>query len=119
MVGTNNRAIFEGMMAGLRFLNQLGPANVYARLQHLAKLAISHAKQRDYLELVGSDDPRLYQAMVKIRFKRENMQPVLDALKKNKIVFLGGREIRLSAHVHTRPSDIEKFFSVCDRALRA
>lgn len=119
MVGTNNRAVVEGMMAGLRFLNQLGSANVYARLQHLAKLAITHTQQRDYLELVSSDDPRLYQALVKIRFKRENAQPVLDALKKNKIVFLGGREIRLSAHVHTRPSDIEQFFAVCDRVLKA
>lgn len=119
MVGTNNRAIFEGMMAGLRFLKHLGQANIYTRLQYLASLAIRLARQRNYLELVSSDDPRCYQAIVKIRFKPENVQPVLDALKKNKIVFLGGREIRLSAHVHTRPGDIEKFFAVCDRALGA
>jgi isopenicillin-N epimerase len=118
MVGTNNRAIFEGMMAGLRFLKQLGEATICARLQHLASMTIRLAKQRDYLELISSDDPRFYQAMAKIRFKTENVQPALDALKKHKIVFLGGREIRLSAHVHTRPSDLEKFFAICDRAIR-
>jgi len=119
MVGTNNRAIFDGMMAGVRFLKQLGPENIYARLQQLASLAIRLAKQRSYLEVVSSDDPRFYQAMAKIRFKTESVQPVLDALKKNQIVFLGGREIRLSAHVHTRPGDLEKFFALCDRALGA
>jgi isopenicillin-N epimerase len=118
MVGTNNRAIFEGMMAGLRFLKQLGEATICARLQHLASMTIRLAKQRDYLDLISSDDPRFYQAMAKIRFKTENVQPALDALKKHKIVFLGGREIRLSAHVHTRPSDLEKFFAICDRAIR-
>jgi len=119
MVGTNNRAIFEGMMAGLRFLKSLGPDAVYARLQHLANLVVRLAKERSYLELISSDDPRFYQAIAKVRFKSQNIQPVLDALKRNKIIFLGGNEIRLSAHIHTRPSDIETFFAVCDKVARA
>ncbi len=119
MVGTNNRAIFEGMMAGLRFLKHLGPEIVYARLQHLAGLAVREAKQRSYVELITPDDARFYQAMVKIRFKPENVQPVLDGLKRNQIVSMGGRETRLSAHIHTRPGDLGKFFAVCDEALKA
>lgn len=118
MVGTNNRAIFEGMVAGLRFLQQLGPENVYNRLQQLGRLARQMAQERDYIEVITPDDPRLYQALVKVRFKSENVQAVLDALKQNKVVFLGGREIRLSAHIHTRPSDLEKFFAICDRVLK-
>jgi ribonuclease HI len=36
-IGTNNRAVIEGLMAGLRFLKALGPERVYGRIHQLAR----------------------------------------------------------------------------------
>jgi selenocysteine lyase/cysteine desulfurase len=117
MVGTNNRATIDGMIEGLRFLGRVGPPQVYERMHHLARLVLKEAQQRSYLELVTPDDSRLFQAMVTVRFKTDQLEALFAALKQSKICVLGGQRLRLSTHIHTRPSDIDKFFQICDRIL--
>jgi len=119
MVGTNNRATIDGMIAGLRFLKALGEEAVYERQHALAAHALSAARQRSYLELVTPEDPRLHRAMISIRFKSDRLDPLWNELKREDIGVLGGQRLRLSFHVHTRKSDIDRFFGVCDRVLRS
>ena len=117
MVGTNNRVTIEGMVTGLRFLRRLGEESVYERLQALADYALSLANARDYLKVITPADPRFYRALVSIQFNSENVSPLMAALQERKFVVLGGRRMRISCHVHTRKSDLDHFFSVCDEIL--
>jgi len=119
MVGTNNRSTIDGMIAGLRFLKALGEEAVYERQHALAAHALSAARQRNYLEVVTPEDPRLHRAMISIRFKNDALEPLWTALRQEDIGVLGGQRLRLSFHVHTRTSDIDRFFGVCDRILRS
>ncbi len=116
-IGTNNRSTIDGMIAGLRFLKSLGEPVVYNRMHQLARFAMAEANKRAYLEVVTPDDSRFFQAMVSIRFKTDKLEALWPALKDSKIYVLGGQRLRLSLHIHTRRSDIEKFFKVCDKFL--
>jgi len=119
MVGTNNRAIFHGMVAGLRFLKDLGPETVFARQRQLARRVLDMVKQRNYLELVTPEDERLHGAVVTIRFKTADLRGLFEAMEKQRIWILGGQQMRLSVHVHTRPGDIDALFAVADKVLGA
>lgn len=114
MVGTNNRAIFQGMIAGVRLLKALGPEEVFSRLRQLSKRAMEEAQKRRYVEVITPDDGRLYGAMVAIQFKTDP-RAAFEAMRKKGIWILGGNRMRLSFHVHTRPEDIESFFDVADQ----
>ena len=119
MIGTNNRATIDGMIAGLRFLKRLGEDNVYARIHGLARQLVDEVRRRDYLELVTPDDARLYRAMVSIRFKKTDRLDALAAkFRERRIYVLGGPRARISVHVHTRPSDLQDFLRTCDEIVR-
>ena len=118
MVGTNNRATIDGMIAGVRFLRALGEEAVYERQQSLSGHALAEARRRAYLEVVTPIDPSLHRAMVSIRFKSDQLDPLWAELRRQDIGVLGGQRLRLSLHVHTRKSDIDRFFGVCDRMLQ-
>ena len=64
------------------------------------------------------EDDRLYGSLVTVRFKSAELAPVWDALKQKRIWVLNGQRLRLSTHIHTRPSDIDLFFETVDQALR-
>ncbi|MBM3848218.1 MAG: aminotransferase class V-fold PLP-dependent enzyme, partial [Verrucomicrobia bacterium] len=117
MIGTNGRSTIDGMIAGVRFFKSLGEQTVYERIHHLARLVMKQAQRRSYLEVVTPDDSRFFQAMVSMRFKPEKLEALWPALRKKKISVLAGQRVRLSLQIHTRPSDIEQFFQVCDRIL--
>jgi isopenicillin-N epimerase len=118
MVGTNNRAIFEGLIAGLRFLKDLGPERVYGRIHQLSRMVYDRARTRPYVDLLTPEDDRLYGSLVTVRFKSAELAPVWDALKQKRIWVLNGQRLRLSTHIHTRPSDIDLFFETVDQAMR-
>jgi selenocysteine lyase/cysteine desulfurase len=60
MVGTNNRSIFHGMIAGLRFLKELGPANVFARQKQLSRRIIDRVRRRRYVEHIQIQKPTVF-----------------------------------------------------------
>ena len=115
IIGTNNRSTIDGMLAGVRFLKELGEQTVYQRMHELARIALSEAQKRDYLEIITPDDSRFFQAIVTVRFKSDKLDALWEAMKASNIYVLHGQQLRLSMHVHTRPADIQKFFEVCDR----
>ena len=52
-----------------------------------------------------------------IRFKNEPPEQFPRTLQEKNFWVLGGRQMRLSSHIHTRPRDIEEFFQVADDVL--
>ncbi|MBS1827961.1 MAG: aminotransferase class V-fold PLP-dependent enzyme [Acidobacteria bacterium] len=116
-VGTNNRAIFEGMMAGLRFLKQLGPERVYARIHELARYTYQKASESKHVELQSAVDDRLYGCLISIKHKRTELEPFHEALKKKRIWAVLGPKPRLSSHIHTRKQDIDLYFETMNEAF--
>jgi selenocysteine lyase/cysteine desulfurase len=105
------------MMAGLKFLKELGPENVYARIHDLARRTYAMAKERPYLNLYSSEDHTLYGSLVTIGFQGRDLKPLWERLKQKRIWTTQGERLRLSPHVHTRPQDLELFFSTLDEVL--
>jgi selenocysteine lyase/cysteine desulfurase len=113
-VGTNNKAIMMGMMAGLKFLKQLGPENVYARVHELARRNRAMAARRGFLKLLTPDDDRLYGSLVTIDFGARDMAKFWSAMRERKIWTLIGPRLRISTHIHTRMSDLDLFYQTVD-----
>jgi selenocysteine lyase/cysteine desulfurase len=116
-VGTNSRAIMEGMMAGLRFYKQLGPAEIRARIHELAKYIRKRALECPHVELLTPEDDRMYGSLVTIRFKTGELSKFHDLLKKKRVWCFMSNQVRLAAHVHTRPQDIDLYFDLLREAL--
>lgn len=116
-VGTNNRAIIEGMMAGLRFHKELGSETIYARIHELAKLNYRMAKSRPYLEVLSSADDRLYGSLVTLAFRGADLAPLWKALRERKIWTMISERLRVSTHIHTRREDLETFYGVLDEVF--
>jgi selenocysteine lyase/cysteine desulfurase len=116
-IGTNNRAVVAGMIAGLRFLKALGPEHVYARIHDLARRSYRMAAERPYLELFSGADDRLYGALVTIGFRGAKLDDLWRRARERKIWIYGAERLRLSTHVHTRPEDLEAFYALADEVF--
>jgi isopenicillin-N epimerase len=117
MVGTNNRAIFEGMMAGLRFSRQIGSDRIYERIHSLAQYTYAKAAGCRHVELLTPENGNMYGALVTMRFKQGNPMKLWSVCKEKKIWVVEGERVRLSTHIHTRKADIDEFFSVLNETL--
>lgn len=114
-IGTNNRAIIAGMMAGKRFLEALGPEKVYARIHELARRVHAMAKQRPYLKLLSSGDDRLYGALVTVTFPEKfDFAQLWRKARERRIWLYGSQRLRISTPIHLRISDIEAAFELFD-----
>ncbi len=114
-IGTNNRAILAGMLAGKRFLESLGPENVYARIHELARRVYQKAAERPYLRLLSSADHRLYGALVTVTFPEDfRFDELWRKAKERKIWLYGGQRLRISTPIHLRQSDIDATFALFD-----
>jgi isopenicillin-N epimerase len=113
--GTNNISIFDGLRAGLRFHQALGPEVVFERIHALAGRVRKEAAARSWAELLTPADDRMYGAMVTFRVKTGDTKPLFAACAKRRIWISGGPDrVRISTHVHTRPADLEAFFRTAD-----
>jgi len=117
-IGTNNRAIVEGLMAGLRFLKALGPERVYGRIHQLARMVFERARGQGDLELLTPDDDRLYGGLVTFRMKPELFQAFNALCAKKRIWIVASERMRVATHIHTRPRDIDLFFRTLNEARR-
>ncbi len=116
-VGTNNRAIFEGMMAGLKFLEQLGPERVYARIHEQARYFFKKSQECPHVDLLTPGNDAMFGSLVTVKFKSPKVDKLQELLKKKRIWTTGGQQVRLSSHVHTRKSDIDLYFETVKEAL--
>ncbi len=117
-VGTNNRAIFEGMMAGVRFARDIGPGRIYQRTHELARQTLARVRVVPYLESLTPDDGRLYAAMVTVRLKIEDPKRLWALCDERKIWTTKANPLRISTHIHTRPADLDLFFETLEEAAR-
>lgn len=113
-IGTNNRAIVTGLIAGLRFHKELGSENVYARIHQLAKRTYKMIAERPYLELVSPADDSMYGCLVTMSFRGAKLDALWRKARERKIWVYGGERLRMSHHVHTRPEDVDAFFELTD-----
>jgi selenocysteine lyase/cysteine desulfurase len=109
-LGCNNRAELEGVLEALRFIEELGATRIYARIHHLARYTYEQATRFSYLKMLTSPDHNLYGGMVAFEVDRPDYAPLWKELGERKVWTLRGNKIRISTHIHTRKSDIDKFF---------
>jgi isopenicillin-N epimerase len=117
MVGTNNRAVVEGAVAGLKFLQTIGPDQVYGRIHELARYVRKCASEIRYLELLTPDDDRAYGGLVTFRFRDKDLAPFRKACRERRIWIYGGDLLRVSTHIHTRRKDIDALFATMRETL--
>ena len=118
MVGTNNRAILEGLLAGLRFLKTLGPERVYARIHQLARRVFEQARALPKVEMLTPDHDAMFGGLVSFRFHGRDVSPVVKLCRQRRLWVLGGGErFRVATHVHVRPADIDAFFATLREGL--
>ncbi|HYZ85302.1 MAG TPA: aminotransferase class V-fold PLP-dependent enzyme [Bryobacteraceae bacterium] len=114
MVGTNNRAIIAGLIEGLRFHKAIGSDVIYRRIHELAKRVRARAAGMSQVELLTPEDDRMYAALTTFRFARgsTDLKPLWAECDRRRIWIIKSENLRVSTHIHTRPSDIEELFEV-------
>ncbi|MGA2599349.1 MAG: aminotransferase class V-fold PLP-dependent enzyme [Bryobacteraceae bacterium] len=116
MFGTNNRSIFEGLQAGIKFANQIGPDRIYDRIHYLARTVYTKAAAIPYLELLTPENDALYGSLVTFRINKKP-DAFFEACKKKRIWTTGSQQLRVSTHIHTRPQDIDLMFATMRETL--
>lgn len=106
-VGANNRAILNGLVAAVKFASGMGPDRIYARIHALAKQVRDRAAGLDYLLVRTLADDRLYGSLVAFKMPGVVRVKFGRLCSERKIWVGGGDRMRISAHVHTRPRDID------------
>ncbi len=109
-VGTNNRALFEGLVAGVRFADSIGPDRIFARIHDLAKSVRERAEKLPYLKMLTPHDERTFGSLVTFEAPGINMDKFRQLASQRKIRIIGGPRIRVSTHIHTRPADLDLLF---------
>lgn len=116
--GTNNRAIIEGMIAGLDFAQALGHEAIYARIHDLAQYVYRRARELPYVDMLTPEDDSMYGSLVTVRLNLEDRQlSRLWKLCDERLIWTTRNpRLRISSHVHTRRSDIDMFFDTLAEA---
>lgn len=116
--GTASGATFDGYQAALDFFLRIGPEKIFSRLSRLRDLMLEGAKAIPGASLYTPHDPARSAGMVAFSVEGVELKRFEPDFRRAGIRVAPGRGIRLSAHVHTRPGDIERFFDVLRRCLR-
>ena len=111
-VGTNSRAVLEGMVAGIRFAEAIGPARIYHRIHQLARRARQQAADFPELELMTPDDDHLFGGLVAFRMPRSLFERFAPKAAAAKMWIYGSELMRVATHIHTRPEDVDQFFTL-------
>jgi selenocysteine lyase/cysteine desulfurase len=116
-IGTQNKVTIVGMLAGLRFLRELGAEAIYARIHQLARRNYEMARQRSYVQVLSSEDHTLYGALTCVDFGERDISKMWAALRAKRVWTLTSQKVRISTHIHTRPEDLEAFWTTADSVL--
>lgn len=116
--GTASGALFDGYAAALDFFLRLGPEAIFARQRQLRDLVMARASALPGAFLFTPAAPDRSAAMVAFRIDGADMRSFNDRFQAAGIRVAPGRGVRLSVHVHTRQTDIERFFDVLGRSLK-
>lgn len=116
--GTNNRAIIEGLMAGLQFAREIGPDAIYARIHELAVDVYRRASELPYVELLSPEDDSMYGSLVtfRINLPERKLQRLWQLCDERLIWTTSNPRLRVSTHIHTRRQDLDSFFEALSEA---
>ncbi|MBM3788504.1 MAG: aminotransferase class V-fold PLP-dependent enzyme [Acidobacteria bacterium] len=114
LMGTNNRAVWEGMVAGLEFAKEIGPKRIIERMHALAKQVRARAAKLPDLQLLTPDDSRMYGSLVTFQMKPPHFERFSALCKERRIWILQSPRFRVSTHIHTRPADIDALFQAIE-----
>ena len=116
--GTNNRAIIEGFVAGVRFAREIGPDSIYKRIHDLARQVYDHASALPYTEMLSPEDDSMYGSLVTFRIKlsEARLARLWNLCDERLIWTTGNPRLRVSTHIHTRESDLDLFFETLAEA---
>lgn len=116
--GTNNRAIFVGMMAGLEFAEAIGHERIYGRIHDLSKQVYARASELDYVDMRTPADDSMYGSLVtfQIELPDARLQKLWTLCDERMIFTTKNPHLRVSTHVHTRQSDLDLFFDTLAEA---
>ena len=117
-MGTNNRAIFEGLVAGVRFARAVGVERIYGRVHELSRMVRKKAAELEYVKVLTPEDDRMYGGLVGLEFEKEHFGRLFGLCQKRRIWILRGPRLRLSTHIHTRPQDVDLFFEAVVESRR-
>lgn len=109
-VGTNNRALFEGMLAGLGLAREIGPQRIYGRLRQLAGMVRERAARLPYVKMLTPEDGRMYAALVTMQMDPDHFKRFSAKCDERRIWIVKSARFRVSTHIHTRPEDIDLLF---------
>ena len=68
--------------------------------------------------VLSSDDHRLYGGLIAFELKTPAWPAIHAVLKQKRVWHIAAEHTRLSTHIHTRPRDIEEFFSIVRDGLK-
>lgn len=110
--GTNNRAVIEGFVAGLRFAKAIGPEAIYERIHVLAKDVYARARELPYVEMLSPEDDSMYGSLVSFRINlpEDRLARLWQLCDERLIWTTSNPRLRVSTHIHTRRSDLDLFF---------
>jgi len=119
-VGTNNRAIVVGLMAGLRFAGAIGHDRIYKRIHDLSKQVYARASELPFIRMYTPDDDKMFAAMVTfhIKLSQAKLDGFWSRCEERSIFTTRYPHLRISTHVHTRQSDLDVFFETLREAAR-
>lgn len=118
-LGTCNLSLLKGLLAALRFHQQIGPQRIFARQRQLARLVYEGFQRLPQAKLLTPDHPELWGAMTTAEFAEAEAERLRRTLTEHRIrVGGGGPRLRLSTHIFTQPEEIATFFNVLSRALK-
>jgi selenocysteine lyase/cysteine desulfurase len=115
-LGCNNRAELEGVVAAIRFYREIGAERVRARIHALAQKVYARASELPYLKVLSATDANLYGGMIAFEGVKKDYAPLWKKLDEKKVWTLRGEKIRVSTHIHTRPTDIDLLFNAIREA---
>ena len=116
--GTNNRAIIEGFIAGLRFASEIGTEAIYDRIHSLAMQVYERARALPYTEMLSPEDDSMYGSLVtfRINLSEARLARLWQLCDERLIWTTGNPRLRVSTHIHTRESDLDLFFETLAEA---
>lgn len=116
--GTNNRAIFVGMMAGLEFAQAIGHERIYERIHDLSQDVYARAAELPYIDMRTPEDDRMYGSLVtfQIELPEKKLERLWQLCDERMIFTTRNAHLRVSTHIHTRRSDLDLFFDTLGQA---
>jgi selenocysteine lyase/cysteine desulfurase len=105
------------MLYGLRFHKSIGSDVIYKRIHELARIVYERAAKIPQLQLLTPNDDRMFGSLTTFNFRGADVTKFWELCGKRRIWIAKSANLRVSTHIHTRPSDIDALFQAIDETM--